>query len=252
MLNLIESESLKYRRSFSKKLAIAAPLFFILFAGFIRTQVSTSQVSQWRLYLTMVFNWWPVLFMPIGIALLCALGEVREKKTGGYRSLLANPISVPLFWLSKIVVLALQLLLTSVILIAAVLAAGLILDLGTPPLGTIAEASALVWLTSLSLIPIELFFAAWAGTAVTIVAGIAGSVAGVLAAPKSYWVFIPWSWPTRLMCPIVGVNPNGVPMEANSPLWNAGVIPVGIAASLGFLIVTAALTAFWFSKREVR
>jgi len=252
MLNLIQSENLKYRRSFSRKLAIAAPLFFILFAGVIRTQVSTSQVTKWQLYLTMVFNWWPVLFMPIGIALLCALGEAREKKEGGYRSLLANDISVPLFWLSKIAVLALQLLLTSVILVAAVLAAGLILGLGIPPVGTIIGASALIWLTSLSLIPMELFFAAWKGSAVTIIVGISGSVGGVIAASKSYWAFIPWSWPIRLMCPVVGVNPNGVALEKVSPLWNVHVIPVGIAVSLVFLAVTAALTAFWFSKREVR
>lgn len=252
MLDLIASESLKYRRSFSKKLVIGAPLFFILFACLIRTQVSTSHITKWQLYLTMVFNWWPMLFMPIGIALLCVLGETREKKAGGYRSLLANNISVPQFWLSKIVVLALQLLLTSAILVAAVLFAGLILDLGTPPVGTIMESSAIVWLTCLSLIPLELFFAAWIGTAAAILVGIVGSVVGVLAASKSYWAFVPWSWPVRLMCPVVGVNPNGVPMEANSPLWSAAVIPVGIAVSLGFLLVTAAFTALWFSKWEVR
>lgn len=252
MLNLIQSEDLKYRRSFSRKLAIAAPLFFILFAGIIRTQVSTSQITQWRLYLSMVFNWWPMLFIPLGVALLCALGEVREKKAGGYRGLLANNISVPLFWLVKIAVLALQLLLTSAMLIASVLVAGLILGLGMPPIGTIVEASALVWLTSLGLIPVELFFAAWRGTAAAVIVGIAGSVAGVLAASKSYWAFVPWSWPVRLMCPVIGVHPNGVLLEANSPLRNADVIPVGIAASMGFLLAAAALTALWFSQREVR
>ena len=251
MLNLTQSENLKYRRSFSKKLAIVAPLFFILFACVIRTQV-TSQVTQWRLYLSMVFNWWPMLFIPLGVALLCALGEVREKKSGGYRSLLANNICVPLFWLSKIAVLAMHLLLTSAILIASVLVAGVILNLGMPPVGTILGASALVWLTSLSLIPMELFLAAWKGTAATVIVGIAGSVAGVLAASKSYWALVPWSWPVRLMCPIIGVHPNGTLLEANSPLWNANVIPVGIAASIGFFIATTALTALWFSKREVR
>ena len=251
MLNLIQSESLKYRRSFSKKLAAAAPLFFILFAGVTRTQV-TSQMNQWRLQLDMVFNWWPMLFIPLGVALLCALGESREKKAGGYRSLLANNISIPLFYLSKIAVLALWLLLTSAILVAAVLVTGLILGLGTPPVGTILEASALVWVTSLGLIPIELFCAVWKGTAASVIVGIAGSVVGVLAASKSYWAFVPWSWPVRLMCPVVGVHPNGGMLEANDPLWNANVIPVGIAASLGFLIVTATITALWFSKREVR
>lgn len=251
MLNFIQSESLKYRRSFSRKLVIAAPLFFILFAGLIRTQVNTSQVTEWQLYLTMVFNWWPVLFMPIGIALLCALEEAREKKAGGYRSLLANDISVSLLWMSKIAVLALQLLMTSAILVVAVLVAGLILGLGVPPVDTILEASVLIWLVSLSLIPLELFLSAWKSTALAIIAGIVGSVGGVFAAPKSYWFFIPWSWLTRLMCPVVGVNPNGVPMDATSLLWNARVIPIGIAASLVFLAVTAALTSLWFSKREV-
>jgi lantibiotic protection ABC transporter MutE/EpiE family permease subunit len=251
MLKLMQSENLKYKRSFSRKLVLIAPLFFILFAGVIKSQVKTEQVTYWRLYLSMVFNWWPVLFIPIGIALLCALGEGREKKAGGYRSLLTNNISVPLLWLSKVAVLALHLLLTSAVLVASVLVAGLILGLGAPPFGIMVGAGALIWLVSLSLIPVELFFAAWKGNVAAILLGIAGSVGGVLAAPKSYWVFTPWSWPVRLMCPVVGVHPNGAMLEANSPLWNSSVIPVGIVVSLIFFAVTALLTSVWFSKREV-
>lgn len=56
----------------------------------------------------------------------------------------------------------------------------------------------------------------------------------------------------RLMSPIVGVHPNGTPLKAGDPMLSASVIPAGIAVSLAFFAVTAALTILWFAKREVR
>lgn len=251
MLNAIQSENLKYKRSFSRRLAFAAPLFFVLFAIMVKMLVPAGK-EPWHIFLSMVFNWWTFIFIPLGTALLCALGEMRERKAGKYRALRTHPISASSLWFGKIAILALHTLLSSFILIFATLIAGSMLAQGTAPLGKIILASAIVWLVSLSLIPIQLFAAAWKGTIAAIVLGLCGLFVGVGTASESWWIFVPWSWPVRLMAPIIGVHPNGVSLEAGDPLLSASVVPIGIVVSLVFFAVTAVLTAGWFAKREVR
>ncbi|MNO03291.1 hypothetical protein D3C81_2239470 [compost metagenome] len=76
--------------------------------------------------------------------------------------------------------------------------------------------------------------------------------AGVYAAPGPNWIYIPWSWPLRLMCPVAGVHPNGVLLPAGDPLLDPSVIPIGIAVSLLFFVCSSWLTGLWFARREVK
>ena len=55
----------------------------------------------------------------------------------------------------------------------------------------------------------------------------------------------------RLMCPIIGVHPNGVLLSPDSPLRNASVIWAGTVLSLGIFLVLTLLTGIWFERREV-
>lgn len=82
--------------------------------------------------------------------------------------------------------------------------------------------------------------------------GFIGLVVGVIAAPKPYWVYVPWSWATRLMCPIIGVHPNGVHLETSDLLRSPSVIPIGIILALATLIILTMITAVWFNRRELK
>ncbi|MFO7161133.1 MAG: lantibiotic immunity ABC transporter MutE/EpiE family permease subunit, partial [[Clostridium] cellulosi] len=116
----------------------------------------------------------------------------------------------------------------------------------------IFAASLTAWIVSLAIIPLQLWIATWKGTFASIAMGFLGLIAGVIAAPKSYWIYVPWSWPIRLMCPIIGVHPNGTLLESTSPLLDASVIPQGIIISIVSLIILAFITAVWFNKKEVK
>ncbi|OKP88463.1 lantibiotic immunity ABC transporter MutE/EpiE family permease subunit [Paenibacillus sp. P32E] len=252
MLNILQSEHLKYKRSFSVKLVWAAPSFFVLFALIALLYIPKGQSLPGELFLSMVFNWWPFIFVPLGTALLCALAEVRERKAGHYRSLRLHNIRPGLLWIGKIMVLAYYLLLSSLGTIAAALLAGLLITDGTLPVEKVVYASLLTWLVSLSLIPLQLMAAAWKGMAASIGLGVAGMFAGVLAAPGPHWLYVPWSWALRLMCPVAGVHPNGVPLETGDPLLDTSVIPAGIAVSLLFFAASSWLTGVWFDRKEVK
>ncbi|WP_019911939.1 lantibiotic immunity ABC transporter MutE/EpiE family permease subunit [Paenibacillus sp. HW567] len=252
MLNILQAEHLKYRRSFSVKLVWAAPLFIVLFALVALLFLPQGESIPGSLFLSMVFNWWPFVFVPLGTALLCALAEVRERKAGSYRGLRLHNIHPYALWFGKIAVLAYYMLLSSLGTIVTVLIAGLLVTGGILPVGKVVSASLLVWLVSLGLIPLQLLAAAWKGMAASIGLGVAGMFAGVLTAPKPNWLYVPWSWPLRLMSPVAGVNPNGVPLLPGDPLLDTSVIPAGIAVSLLFFAACSWLTGVWFARREVK
>lgn len=159
-------------------------------------------------------------------------------------------MSTTALWTGKIAVLAYHTLLSSCILMIAVLISGLATADGAIPWSTIVAGGLLMWLTSLSLIPIQLWAAAWKGTIFSMIVGLTGLIAGVLAAPEPHWVFVPWSWPIRLMSPVVGVHPNGVLMEENNPLRDPSVIPAGILLGIIAFILFTWITATWFKRKE--
>lgn len=246
MFNYLASENLKFKRTFSRKLIVLAPLFFILYAFLTQYGMGVHNDD----FLLMVFNWWPLVAVPVGSALLCSLSDAKERKAGNYRSLRSRPVHGKAIWFSKIAVIAYQLLLSSVILAAVVLLTGLLLPDTSAPLLEVCQASMAVWAASICLIPVYLFLAAWLGTAAAIGASIAGLIAGVVMAAEAGWTLMPWSWPLRLMCPIVGVHPNGTPLPLHDPLRSAAVIPAGLAGSLLLFAGASWLTAVWFSRRE--
>lgn len=252
MIAAIRSENLKYKRSFAKKLAIFAPLFFALYGAIMQIYLPEGAKPSWETFVSLVFNWWPLFFMPLGTALLCALSDNRERKSGGYRNLRVHPVSPHRLWYGKIMVLALYTLLSSVALIIIVLLTGSLTASGAIPYVDIVKAALLIWFVSLSLIPIQLFVATWKGMVTSMALGIFGMLAGVLMAAQTAWYALPWSWALRLMCPVIGVHPNGVRLTAGDPLLDTSVIATGMLTSIVAFAILSWITAIWFSKREVR
>jgi len=252
MINIIKSDSLKYKRTFTRRLILLAPLFFIIIALLQKLFMPADFLQPWQLLLNQVYNWWPVIFIPLGIALFAALVAVQEKKAGNYRNLRVHNISPSVIWISKVVLMAYHTMLATLVLIAVIIISGLITAGGEIPWVKIFAGGFLIWLTSLAVIPLQLWAATWKGTFFSMAVGFAGIIAGVSAAPEWYWIYVPWSWPTRLMCPVIGVHPNGVPLGASDPLSSPSVIPAGIALAIAALIIFTIITAVWFKRREAR
>lgn len=252
MMSVIQAEYLKLKRTFTRKLVVGAPLFFAVLAVWLRFALKGSGLGDWELILSVIYNWWPMLFIPLGTALLAALVQLQEKKTGNYRNLLVHHVSPWKIWLGKVTVMALHTLLATVTLMAVTVIAGLLVAHGSIPWLKIITAGLLVWVASLALIPLQLFAAVRLGFVASMALGATGFFVGIPAASKPYWIWVPWSWPTRLMCPVVGVHPNGISLAPDDPLWDASVIPVGLVVSLFVVVLFTWLSCWWFSKREVK
>lgn len=251
-MNGLQSELIKYKRTFIRKLMLLFPLFFVLQALPQKLFMPTDYLRPWQLITDLVFNWWPVIFLPLGMGLLAALVDAQEKKAGNYRSLRAHNTPPMFIWINKVVALGIHTLFATLVLAVSALLAGLITAKGPVPLTEIITASIVSWIASLVVIPIQLWAATWKGMFFSMTLGFAGMLAGVFTAAQSYWMVVPWSWATRLMCPIIGIHPNGLILEAADPLRDASVIPIGIGLSLMMFIAITVITALWFRNREVK
>lgn len=246
-MNILRAEMLKYKRTFMAKLVIFIPLFFAAYS--LVTSYLLPYAYNWNGILVLSFNWWPVTFLPLGFALFAGMVANQERKAGGYRVLKAEPLAPQKVWLGKIAGMAMISLLSSGVLIAGDLFCGA-LQGNVPPLRVVVIAAALCWLATLALIPLQLWLATWAGMLASLALGAAGMIVGVLLAPTKLWIFCPWSWASRLMCPTIGVHPNGTLLPEGSPLFDASVISLGLAVSLVVFVVLSVLSAQWFARKE--
>lgn len=254
----LSSEILKYKRTFMGKLIVFIPLFFAVYALVVSVIMQNPMAEAngnnsigWAKILTLVFNWWPFLFLPLGYALFAVLVAAQEKKAGNYRALRSHDVSPAMLWIHKIAGMAIYGLLSTLVLTIAVSTAGLVTAAGPFPIGKILAGGMTCWLASLVLIPIQLWAATLGGTFLSMGMGFGGMILGIIAAPTYLWIVCPWSFATRLMCPMIGIHPNGTVLSAGDPLLSASVVPVGIVVSLIAVVVFTLLTSVWFAKREV-
>ncbi|MCC0632546.1 lantibiotic immunity ABC transporter MutE/EpiE family permease subunit [Clostridioides sp. ZZV15-6388] len=256
-MNGLKSELLKYKRTFMGKLIVFIPIFFALYSGITQSTIMKNPLSQssswsWDTLLALVFNTWPLVFLPLGMGLFATLVAGQERKAGNYRTLRAYNVSPMALWINKVMAMAVYTLLSTLVLIVATIISGLFLSEGAIPFGKIIAGGFVCWFVSLTLIPIQLWVATWKGTFSSMGIALVGMMVSVLTAIKSLWFAVPWSWAMRLMCPIVGVHPNGAILETGNPLLDSSVIPVGIIVSMVVFVVITVITGIWFNRREVK
>lgn len=235
----VSSEWIKYRRTGNTRWVVwGAPLMILaLVLGFGLLSPFVTPNGG----IGLLFNWWAVVWLPFGTAILAAQSAGLEIWTG----LLSLPVSRAGLYLAKNVVICLQMALSTLALTVLAVAVAH----RTPvPWGEIFRAGGLLWLTALPELSIQLWVAVWGGYPASAVLGLAGLIVGAFCAPGPWWVYVPWSWPLRILGPVTGVAPNGLP--ADEALRNPGVLPVALATAMGTAVVVTLLASVWFARRE--
>ncbi|BBL79455.1 multidrug ABC transporter permease [Rubrobacter xylanophilus] len=251
LVRAFDSERIKYRRTFTHWLVALGPVGLVL--SYAMVGLLGESETTWPLFLGVVYNWWPILWVPMGAALLAALAAWYEKRAGAWVLLRARPQPPAVLFGAKLLVLALHTLLSTAILAATVAVVGAVV-IGAPiPLDTLLLGAFLPWIAALPILVIQLWVATAGGFGASVVVGVVGFISGALTAESSDLVhFVPWAWPIRVVIPIIGIHANGVPLGSGDPLWDSSIVPVILGLAL---IVAAALLAagsLWFSRKEVR
>lgn len=243
MLNFLKAENLKCRRTFAKKLIFIAPILTVLLSG-------TS-----GMYLVQNgYNWWYTILFPGFITLTTVLVNQIEDRKLCYRSVFPLSVSLKKIWISKVLLIAVYTSVACILHLSGIsLGKFLISPTSTITFSQMTEATLILIIASLWQIPFCLFLSKKFGLMAAMLINLgAGIVLGILAATESIWLACPYSWITRLMCPVLGILPNGTIASQGDVLRNPGVIPVGIVLSVALFLLLLAVTAKWFQRQEVK
>lgn len=243
MLEYIKAENLKCKRTFAKKLIVIAPLFMVLLA-----------VISGMYFVQNGYNWWYVMILPGFISLITALINQYEEKKLHYRTVFVLPVSLRKTWVFKVLLITGYVAVAILIHFAGIALGKLIYNpASSVSIPQMIAASLILIIVSLWQIPFCLFLAKKFGLMTTILLNVGGGIVlNIFTVSKAAWWVCPYSWATRLMCPVLGILPNGNLAPRGDALLNSGVVPIGIALSIALFAVLLAVTANWFSKQEVK
>lgn len=239
--DIVRAEHMKLNHTFGRKLAVIAPLLTFLLALFLTTGMR-------QFFSVSVWNWWYVMMMPGMMAAFCCL-LIKKDKKNKYYHILSLPMPPEASWFGKIVYCAFTLLFSNLVISLGTAAASIFFGVGISPLSGFL-AALILSISGLWMIPLLLFLSARFGMFVSMFIGIFLFVFGTGGlADTAYWWIIPASVPMRLMCPVLGILPNGLPVPAGSAMLDRSVILPGILLSLLWFIVLTFLTTKWFQRK---
>ena len=243
MMYYIKAENLKCRRTFAKKLVLIAPLLMVFLAS-----ISGMYLVQNG------YNWWYTILLPGFITLATALVNQIEERKLRYRTSFALPVSLQKIWISKVFLLAIYVLVACILhLVGMILGKLLINPTSSISITQMVTATLILILVSLWQIPFCLFLSKKFGLMATVLINVGiGIVLGIFAVTEDFWWACPYSWAMRLMCPVLGILPNGTLALQDDALLNPSVLPIGIALSAVLFLLLLTVTANWFQRQEVK
>lgn len=244
MKNIIKAEQIKFQHTFSKTLPVIAPaltllLVFVLTGG----MENAFPAGAW--------NWWYSMLLPGMLSILCYLNISKEKKCK-YYNLKALPVDEKNLLLGKIIYLSKGLFLSNLIIFIGASIGGAIfgttISIRAGVIGAVLLSVSYLW-----EIPLYLFLSAKFGMFASVFSCMVLSIGGVATvADRSSWWLCPSSIPIRLMCPTLGLLPNGLPVPNGSELLNINVILPGILISALWFVGMTLLFTTWFVRREAK
>ena len=239
MYRLIKANFLKQKRKFSLKLLFVAPLISMFLSILLMGGMFFIENS---------FNWWYTLILPSSIFMIVCFNtsDERKKNRHGLFSVYADKRKL---WLSAILSNTISLFVLNFIFFIFITIFtwffGFELRVGVNLFATFLLTITFSW-----QIPLFMFISEKIGAFMGVFTGlILNMIFGIFFAPTKLW-FVPFAIPSRLMCPVVGVMPNGLPVEIGSNLADSSVVLVGVLIAIVLYFITTILTTLWYNKLE--
>lgn len=240
MFNYIKSDWLKQKRKFNKKLIWIAPLLTILLALLMMGDNNLQNGA---------YNWWYIMILPACFTMFSSFTIINEKKKNRH-GLLGVVIQKNKLWLSQIIVGTIFLFITCIIFFIGITIGGILfkqkIELIRSLFGSVVLFFSFAW-----QIPFWMFITEKLGGFISIFLSlICNFGVAIICAVESFW-WIPFSIPSRLMCPIIGILPNGLWVETCSKMGNTNVIIQGLLITTLLYLLLTITTSLWFEKCEV-
>lgn len=239
MFNLVRSELLKLRHTFSMKLSIVAPIVTLLL-GYVLSGKSVQFTA---------YNWWYTMIFPVVISLWSTNAISREKSTH-YQNILCLPIDLKKLWIGKLTAIIVLALFSSLLMWGGCTAFGAFTKMNINLLDGFFGCM-LLFVAFLWQIPVVVFVAMRMGHLVAILLSVGCNMVCSMAGAESGLFFLnPFAIPARIVCPFFKMHPNGLPLENNSALWKKDMILPAVGISLLLFMLIFFVTAKLFAKGD--
>ena len=241
MINHLKSEFLKQKHRFTLKLLWLGPIVTIMLVLFLMSGTFFLEAS---------FNWWYTIILPGTISMIVSFAISAEKKHNhhGLFSVCANKKKL---WVAQLIVNTVFLFATNIFFFIVVLATGAVFNIEIPCASSFT-ATLMLFITFAWQIPLFMLISEQFGSFVAIIISLFCNMGfGIFFAATKLW-YIPFSIPARLMCPVIKVLPNGLPVPSESSFSDPSVIIPGLFITVPLYFALSILTAIWFDHREVK
>ncbi|KNZ40337.1 lantibiotic immunity ABC transporter MutE/EpiE family permease subunit [Acetobacterium bakii] len=237
MLAIIKSEFQKSRGSTVNQFVIMTPVAVLVLSYFLGGGQNGA------------YNWWYVMFLPGLVAILSSM-VINRDKTLGYKGLFLFPNDKALFWLGKILYLSILMLVSSLIFMFGIVIMGY-LDAPVISFQANMAGGIILVLTSLFQLPVCMFLADRFNLfAATLFNVLMVMISVVAFQTSSLLQFSPYGVGIALMCPVLHILPNGIPIPEGSPLLSNNGLIMPMLGCLVLFLTLIGLTALLFRGRE--
>jgi ABC-2 type transport system permease protein len=244
------SENLKKKHLFVSKLSICAPITSVLLVFILSSDF---------LYVHL-FNWWYTIIHPVVLSFLCVLlsrvdGRMNDK------AVKEIPVNLKKVWIAKVLIGIKFSLISCLVLLVSYMLFNVALtnnNIIVIPYRDALTAVIIILITHMWQIPLYLFIGYKAGIFIAIVSSIVfNTILGSVIALTDYWFLYPFSYSSRLLCPILKIMPNGLLLKPQSlsyhpELASYDTVATGIISSIILLILSVWLTTMWYQRKEVK
>lgn len=240
MYNMVKSEHLKQKHSFQKGLLWIAPTITLLLTFILMGPMYAQNGA---------YNWWYVFILPGSLTIMGAFVITKDSKRK-FHGLFSVVIDKKKLWYSKIILCTIYLGLSCLLFFIEIILIGYMTEVTISVKASLIGAILLFMLFSWQ-IPLWMWMAMKVNTGFTIAISMVCNVLfTVVCSLKSTW-WIPFATPARIMCYIVGILPNGLPVDDGSYPFNITIILSGVSIAIVLYFAISYLTAKWFERQEV-
>lgn len=249
LVTVVGTELIRHRRGFLLWYHLLAPVIITvpLFLGSLGSSEAKAG-RTFEVFQNVTLEFWGVL-VPMTAGLAAAL-SVRADQDA-WRLLLSYGVPRGRYFVGKVAALGVLGFVSSTVLLL-MLALGAALAGAFPEaMGTVLPAVYLPWLVGLSMTALAVLCAVVWGMGPSIGIGVAGLLCGALVSDKVFWFAVPFAWPMRVVLPLAGIGPNGVPLPEGSPVRDPSAIPLALGLAAALTAVLIVIGRIHMSRKEI-
>ena len=209
MLSILKSEWFKLRKSKIFGILLVGPLIGLGAGIGANTAETAGVMNEWYMLLIYMNLPYSILFLPLVTGVLASLVCRYEHQAGGWKQLLALPVTRGKVFAAKYALILLLVLLIQLFYLAAIFGAGLYKGVPDPfPAAIIWKSILGGWVATFPLVALQLWMSVWFKSfAAPFAVNVVFTLPSILAMnSEKVGPYYPWAQPFAMMYPAAGTG----------------------------------------------